>query len=948
MRSTNQPVSLRGAVRLLRIGLLGFALWSLMTLRGNADAFTDFDNPANDKGKFELDQALNPPLPHITNDFSGGNQFMRLTSGTSNNINVLTYDITDPGLFGRIEADFDFRITGTADGFGFLLLNTAIYGQLEVVPRAGFQGVQVYQEPSGTNSLGIGFDIHKGTEGRTELNDNHISVHYNNALLAEFDAGPVDLNSGQWIHAKIIARPGGGYSDVSVILTPTNGQPHTVFTNYVVNNFTPYESRPHWGGRSGGFDHSVIDLDNLDVRWFDPAPVTFEFGFTNFATVEEVPAYVYVTKVGANTSNATVDFFTTDGTAIAGIDYVGTNGTLTFGPGDAIQMIRLPMIDNTNINGAKTFSVTLTNAGAGAVLSTLNTVEVTIHDDDDRSLVGYWDDFVIDMPPNGTGGGSPIVPIHLNLLPTGKILLWDRHGSAFGGTDGNPRLWDPATTNFSAAPTVSYDMFCAGHTLMHDGRLFVPGGHVADGVGEDKAIIYDPWSNSWTQLPPMNAGRWYPTATVLANGDILVEAGTIDIPTDVNPLPQVWDIVSGTWRNLTTAGAQHGRFPIWANYYPFMFQAPNGKVFCAGPQQMARYLDVSGTGNWEDVAASSLNYRDYGTAVMYANGKVMMTGGNPPETYSTISLLGTTATIYPSRIVEVIDLNDPNPTWRQAKPMNIGRRHSTATLLPDGNVLMLGGSSSPGFNTSVGAALWAELWDPETETWTPMAAAQRYNGYHCNALLLPDGRVVTTGGGHPNPPDVPATPPTFGAEPTAEVYYPHYLFSGPRPTITSAPEAVTYGETFFVETPDATNITDVSWIKIGNTTHAFNQSQRIAFLSFTNTTGGLFCTAPSDPYNATPGYYMMFLLSKDGVPSVASIVKVGMGILSVTPQGNDNVVRITTVPGNKYQLEYSDVVPAAIWTPVGAAVTATNLVMDVVDTNGVAALNRFYQVRQVH
>ena len=68
---------------------------------------------------------------------------MRLTWGTRTNVNVLTYDITDGGQHARIEADFDFRIHGVADGFGFMLLSTAVYGQKEVVPRAGFAGVQV-------------------------------------------------------------------------------------------------------------------------------------------------------------------------------------------------------------------------------------------------------------------------------------------------------------------------------------------------------------------------------------------------------------------------------------------------------------------------------------------------------------------------------------------------------------------------------------------------------------------------------------------------------------------------------------------------------------------------------------------------------------------------------------------------------------------------------------
>jgi hypothetical protein len=447
----------------------------------------------------------------------------------------------------------------------------------------------------------------------------------------------------------------------------------------------------------------------------------------------------------------------------------------------------------------------------------------------------------------------------------------------------------------------------------------------------------------------MNAGRWYPTATVLANGDLLVEAGTIDIPQDVNRLSQVWQIASGTWRDLTTAEGQHGRFPTWANYYPFMYQAGNGKVFCAGPQQMARWLDISGTGSWQDVDESSLLYRDYGTSALYADGKILITGGNPPEIYTTTSILGTTATIYPSRVTELIDINDPNPTWRQSSPMHSGRRHATATLLPDGKVLVTGGSSAPGFNTQSGAVKWAEVWDPVTEEWRVLASAQRYNGYHCNALLLPDGRVVTTGGGHPNPADAPdaGAAPYFGAEPSAEFYYPYYLFNGPRPTITSAPSSVTYGENFYVETPDATNVAKISWIRLGNTTHAFNQNQRINFLSFTNSADGLWCSAPDNPYLCTPGHYMMFLLNSNGVPSVSSIVRIAMGIQSVEVQGNDNAVTITTVPGNNYQVEYSDVLPATDWTPVGAAVTAVAQTTRVTDVNGASQLNRFYRVRHV-
>lgn len=689
-----------------------------------------------------------------------------------------------------------------------------------------------------------------------------------------------------------------------------------------------------------------MDLDNLNVQYSEAVPVSYQFGFTNFATVESVPAYIYVSKVGGGNMTNTVGFSTINGSAIGGIDFVATNGTMTFNPEDRIQMLRIPMINDAVIDPTKQFSVSLGNASGGATISGTNTVVVTLFDDDDTATVGRWDTHVYPMAVNTENGGSGVVPIHLVVLPSGNLLMWDRHeATAFGGSDGDPKLWDPIGNVFGETPTVTYDLFCAGHAWMGDGRLFVPGGHIKDGEGAPNASIYHPGSNTWTAVSNMNGGRWYPTATTLANGDILVEAGTIKIGQD-NREAQVWQVASETWRTLINAGNQHGSYPIWADYYPFMYQASDGRVFCAGPQQMARYLDPTGLGTWTDVALSSLSYRDYGTSVMYdESGQVMITGGNPRE--GAFAITANTATIYPSRIAEVIDLTQPTPAWRRVPEMNIGRRHATSTILPDGNVLVTGGSSSPGFNTSVGAALWSELWDPTTEQWTPMAAASIYNGYHCNAVLLPDGRVVTTGGGHPNAPETDVVAPNFGSLPFAEIYSPYYLFNGPRPTITTAPDRVTYGESFQIGTPDGEQIAAVSFIRLGASTHAFNQNQRINFLSFTNTSSGLLIEAPQDPFICPPGPYMLFILNSNSVPSVAAVLKIGMGILSVTPQGNDNVVNVTTVPNNNYQVEYSDVVPVVSWTTVGgpAAAVAQNTI--VTDVGGAMATNRFYRVRQV-
>ena len=152
-----------------------------------------------------------------------------------------------------------------------------------------------------------------------------------------------------------------------------------------------------------------------------------------------------------------------------------------------------------------------------------------------------------------------------------------------------------------------------------------------------------------------------------------------------------------------------------------------------------------------------------------------------------------------------------------------------------------------------------------------MASMTLFRGYHSTAVLLPDGRVLSAGG-QPGP----------GASignASAEIYSPPYLFHGSRPTITSAPTSVGYGQSFFVGTPDATSISKVTLIALSSVTHGFNMGQRIGRPLFSQATGGVNVTAPSDPNKAPPGYYMLFILKSNGVPSVAKIVQIN----STTP-----------------------------------------------------------------
>ncbi|HEX8202841.1 MAG TPA: galactose oxidase-like domain-containing protein, partial [Isosphaeraceae bacterium] len=396
-----------------------------------------------------------------------------------------------------------------------------------------------------------------------------------------------------------------------------------------------------------------------------------------------------------------------------------------------------------------------------------------------------------------------------------------------------------------------YDTFCSGHAFLPDGRLLVAGGHDdvtghfhADFVGVPDASLFDPATNSWTRLPDMNAGRWYPTATTLASGEVLVLSGTVT-PGVLDTLPQVLT-TAGTWRDLT--GAQAAA-PLGVDLYPRLFVAPDGRVFKAGPDQDTWFLDTAGTGSWTPGPPSHFGLRTYGSAVMYEPGKILIAGGGDP----------------PTATAEVIDLNEPNPAWHSVSPMAFPRRQHNATLLPDGTVLVTGGSSGPGHSNEATPVLPAELWNPATGTWTTLAAEQIPRLYHSTALLLPDGRVLSAGGGQPGT-----------NHPDAEIFSPPDLAQGQgsRPTIASAPATVAYGEAFAVATPDAARIAQVSLIRLGSVTHAFDENQRYLRLGFTPTPGGLIVTAPAGPNLAPPGHYMLFLLDGDGVPSVAQILRI--------------------------------------------------------------------------
>ncbi|MFL5355266.1 galactose oxidase-like domain-containing protein [Archangium sp.] len=428
----------------------------------------------------------------------------------------------------------------------------------------------------------------------------------------------------------------------------------------------------------------------------------------------------------------------------------------------------------------------------------------------------------------------PVSATHTHLLPNGLVMFFGE----FAEGDDPPQLWNPSTGALSAVPVAGYNIFCSGHSFLADGRLLVTGGHIESHVGLNDASLYNPFTNTWSRQPDMNAGRWYPTNTTLPNGDVMVLSGEMNGTGDMNLLPQRFLAASSTWRNMTTA-----QFKL--PYYPRMFVLPNGRLFYAGPQRGTRFMDTSGTGAWSTGPLSNFGTRSYGPAV-FLDGKVVLIGGGDP----------------PTATVEQIDFNTASPVWRYMTSMSTPRRQHNAVLLPDGTVLVVGGSRGSGFDDSSSPVFQAELWNPATNQWKRLASQSIYRGYHSTALLLPDGRVLSAGGRH---------------EHTAEVFSPPYLFKGARPAISSAPSVVAPGSSFVVATPDASRVTKVTLIAIGSVTHAFDENQRLLTLGFTRGSTGVTITAPANNNLAPPGFYLLFLVNDAGVPSIGRMVRISTG-----------------------------------------------------------------------
>lgn len=539
----------------------------------------------------------------------------------------------------------------------------------------------------------------------------------------------------------------------------------------------------------------------------------------------------------------------------------------------------------------------------------------------------------------------PLVPVHLSVLPNGKILFWERDfvrdsnnniivdssGRVTQVTGKSKALvWDRTAQSFKGVDNIHTNLFCSGHSFLPDGNLFVAGGHKdPDRAGETETNIFDYGTETWSQGPEMNKGRWYPYNVTLSTGEPLIMAGDYwsnepDLPRAFEPnlTPQIYTpALGGDFRNV--AEPPEPKF----TQYPYVHLTSAGRVLqvqsgfldplnAESLDQASRLLDPRGNneaGSWESLQSTRLPHA-MGSSVLFDDDRILVVGG-----------FDNTRT--PTNGAETIDLRDfidqqQTPRyWTVVAPMNFPRAYHTATILPDGKVLVTGGVGCNGGNhieslqpnsrviqCSDGRIMIPELWDPARNTWTKMAPHSEVRAYHSVAALLPDGRVLVGGGGLPGAvgeigPEGKITNSdvsrfngmSFGHN-NVEIYSPPYLFNANgspavRPEINSAPPNVSYGEQFFVGTSSAGSQPKVVLVRLPSVTHGFNQDQRRIVLNRVLTSGGMNVTAPADSEKCPPGHYMLFVLNAAGVPSEARIIRVQNSSLFPTE------VPVTTASG---------------------------------------------------
>ncbi len=346
-----------------------------------------------------------------------------------------------------------------------------------------------------------------------------------------------------------------------------------------------------------------------------------------------------------------------------------------------------------------------------------------------------------------SGTQMPLRTIHSTLLRDGRVLLIAGSGNdvnQFTAGSFKAAVWDPVADTFKNL-TVPADMFCSGHVTLADGRVLIAGG-TANFPGTGGAInfegtkfsyVFDPATDTFSRISDMADAHWYPTLTKLANGDIW-SAGGLNAESDGTVATEMFSASQFRWLGLNEVPQT---WTYWGTY-PHMFLMADGRLFYSGGHTFGNQRPGTGASiyDWQTAQVADVpglrevNLRDQAGSVLLPpaqNQKVMIVGGGNTEQFADgIDL------------VDIIDLNDANPQYTPGPTVpGGGRTYINLVTLPDRTVLATGGAHG-----NRGAeVISSSTYDPVTNRWLDTADDPVGRGYHSSAILLPDGRVAVLG-----------------------------------------------------------------------------------------------------------------------------------------------------------------------------------------------------------
>lgn len=441
---------------------------------------------------------------------------------------------------------------------------------------------------------------------------------------------------------------------------------------------------------------------------------------------------------------------------------------------------------------------------------------------------------------------SQVLAVHAVLMHTGRVLFFAGSGNnvpRFNARDVRSVVWDYENGTFHT-PNTPFDVFCAGQTLLADGKVLVAGGtdQYDPFIGAHAAYLFDPILEGWLRVGDMAAGRWYPSLITLGDGRAVAASGA-SVPNEIYARTINWDPLPAT---------------TFLPLYPHLLLMDDGRLFFTGGQLGSAAMDamlVDPMTGAETVVPGlrDKGHRDQSFSVLLPpaqDQRVMIMGGGPGVSTDT---------------TDFADLIGPGPAAYAPGPdLWNARTLHTAVILPDRTVLVSGGGLRG--ETRSDAVHEAEIYDPAANVFRRAATASVARLYHSIALLLPDGRVITAG----------SNPDRGDDELRLELFHPPYLFMGPRPLIQAAPREWTYGSEVAIHTPQARSIRWAQLIRPMAVTHSDDCSQRLVDLPIRHRdVCQLHVQVTKNPNLAPPGWYMLFICDEAGVPSVAEWIHLG-------------------------------------------------------------------------